>query len=140
MIVEMHEDVHGSQNLTELQYDSKIPRLEIEAYAGSYANYVAIQGAPPPAPNLSMDDWNDYLGDDRSLRRQNWDDAVAIYDPLEATVIDEGINSLTGSEKTKYYKNRNILESMWSDFFNTEVDKLNAAAYDKDTETNLSCD
>lgn len=51
MIVEMHEDVHGSQSLTQLKYRSKIPRLEIEAYSGSYANYVAIQGAPPPAPN-----------------------------------------------------------------------------------------
>ncbi|MXZ54903.1 MAG: hypothetical protein F4Z14_01850, partial [Gammaproteobacteria bacterium] len=54
MIVEMHEDVHGQQDENDLKYYSKVPELEVQAYAGSYANYVAIQGAPPPAPNLSM--------------------------------------------------------------------------------------
>lgn len=143
MIVEMHEDVHGSQNFTELQYDSKIPRLEIEAYAGSYANYVAIQGAPPPAPNLSIDDWDDYLGDDRSSRRKRWNNAVKIYDPLEAKVIDAGgeiEDALTATERTKYNTNRDILKDMWNHFFNTEVDQLNAAEYKKNKKTNLSCD
>ena len=138
MIVEMHEDWHGMQDLNELKYWSKIPRLEIEAHSGAYANYEAIQGAPPPAPNLTMDDWDDYLGDNRTLRRKNWNNAVKIYDPLEKILIDGG--TLNSAQKAKYNTNRDILKDMWNHFFNTEVDKLNTAAYKKDKKTNLSCD
>ena len=138
IIVEMHEDVHGTQDLTDLKYMSNRPRLEIEAYAGSYLNYEAIQGAPPPAPYLTIDDWDAYLGDNRHSRRKAWNRAVEIYDPLEKIQIGGG--TLNSTQRTKYKKNRNILQSMWSDFFNTEVDKLNTAAYDKDEKTHLPCD
>ena len=92
MIVEMHEDVHGTQSLTQLKYWSKRPRLEIEAYSGSYANYVAIQGAPPPAPNLSMAEWDAYLGDNRHSRRKAWNKVVEIYDPLEKKKIKRSLS------------------------------------------------
>ena len=141
MIVEMHEDWHGTQNLKELQYMSKRPELEIKAYRGSYDNYLAIQGAPPPAPYLSMEDWDDYLGETGTLRRNQWDRAVKIYDPLQKIVNESelGEDALTAAQKNQYEDNKETLRDNSNKFFNS-FDPLNLAEYDKNKETHLSCD
>ena len=138
IIVQMHEDVHASQDANKLRYLSKKPGLEISAYRTSYANYKKIQGAPPPHPNPSISAWDDFLGDSRAIRRQTWNTAVSRYDPLRKKIL-EG-KTLTKREQSRYDKAEKTLSDYWAQFFNNELDIFNDAEYQKNKTTKLACD